>query len=478
MHHQLRLALICFGLASLLLVGCASGADVSKPTAATGPTAVAAPASQKLPPGKQSSPAVVSPPAPQAKPSTAGVGAAEAAVRKTYDALARKDRNAYLDSLEPAARNVTGATVSAALNIAAEMLLGASVDFQDISFRDMKYTTKQSFGSWVVVEVTGYVRNVQLATESPIDAVEVARRLGETWYTSTPALFASSPEGKSYAAELERRAMVGRKLVKVVKSEPMQSDDKDVWWPVTIENGDTTPHKVKVSLLNAETGAPMIAQNGSAMSMSGNIVEVRPLGTAVVKPGTFKTFLPQWPTEVRAVVASVDGKLPLMPEEIWPMITVDRAVPARTRRYESEGFGATWFQNQVTCDLRINYTGLHVLGASFEFNGTRSRTERGDVKSQRFIWRFSGLLLPGGGRGSWRIGPLSTNEIPDKGAIAPFTTYKFNESQPLPRGETVEFTSLRLTIGGQDGNSFTSTREFPIEGFKATVPEVLEGRVR
>jgi hypothetical protein len=114
----------------------------AQPNAISNPPAPTATTAQK--PG--ATPAAAKP----SGPTIVDRSGAENAVRKTYESLASKDRNAYIDSVDPQARS-TG-SIAAYLTFATQLLIGAKVDFEDISLRDMTYTAMQNNGTWALIK--------------------------------------------------------------------------------------------------------------------------------------------------------------------------------------------------------------------------------------------------------------------------------------------------------------------------------------
>lgn len=135
---------------------------------------------------------------------------AQDAVCRAHELLAKNEMNSYIDMIDPEARSEpSGIQV---LNLFVQGITGLKVDLTNISFRDLSCTTLQSNGEWALVRVAGFVRNLQLATETPIDGIEAAHNIDGKWFISSKSAFerAASEADAQTKAAAEAAAAVER----------------------------------------------------------------------------------------------------------------------------------------------------------------------------------------------------------------------------------------------------------------------------
>jgi hypothetical protein len=410
---------------------------------------------------------------------------AEAAIRRTYDALTAKDHNAYIDSIDPQVRNQP--SLGPLLTLGTQLLTGATVDFENIAFRDMQYQTTSGDPSWAVVHVTGFIRNLQFEVEDPVDALEVAHQVQGKWYTSTIAAYGQSPEGRADAAVLDRRDAARRQLVRVTKIEPPQSDTKEIWWPTTIYNGDLYPHQAHVAIVglrqHAQPELPAFNDDIAHPNFDENFT-VAPRTATVVKPAI---QLSAWDSNGRgnwdpaskesatSYLAAVDGYSTLDPSVVWSQVSIssDQGIPSLTPAPSGNLYNAS-----VSCDnVSLNYSGDVFIAVKVDLKGTITHTIRGDKSTEQFSYTYGST--PSGLASTVQLGAILA---PQQGVLV--FGYNFLGRSLVPPmsvstmghfggGDTLDITKAIVTLGLNvpKENSANLSQEFPIAGCSIAAPQ-------
>lgn len=112
----------------------------------------------------------------------------EGAVKKILVAIENQNANQYLDALDPGLRNEPNFLFQNALARGIQSYLGLDKvgDLNQVSFRDLQFSTLDSDGKNAHVSVSGKVRNITLAVEYDLEGSFFTRRISGSWYVSSP----------------------------------------------------------------------------------------------------------------------------------------------------------------------------------------------------------------------------------------------------------------------------------------------------
>lgn len=285
--------------------------------------------------------------------------------------------------------------------------------------------------------------------------------------------------------DLDKGAVLGveAKLAVAIKQVGIRGEDQaEYWWPITLENNTPQPHKVAVRLKPQPT-----------FQYRPEEFTVSPFEDTVVKIGLSKYCDPtadntEWCTRSSAEnlrrfppdtifrgryqtgevnidfvqktgveIYTVDGQSIKNPEIWWKTIMI-----ATTGK-------ASFEKGIMICEVSTQYTGGDYLRFTAEFNGIYKRVDRGDERSSRISWSYTGELVPG-------KGIVGRTREPRESIFPPLATWVFIQSlgsqgrgdigvgrggYNLVEGEVLDFTEAVVTL--TDG-ALKTTKPFPIQG--------------
>jgi hypothetical protein len=404
------LALVGATLLLPLLVACAPAGATAGPRTAAGGAAEDAP------------PTVARP----ARPQNPGPRGAEAALRRTFEALAAGRRPAYLATLDPDVRDERLAAT--ALTFATQGLLGAGgAGLPRLTLRDLRYAaTVDDTGdlgdgvTWARVRVTGVVGNPVLGVEQAIDAVEVARRAEGVWFTTVLGAyraseagqaFSESAEGERLAAAREEAAARGRRFVSVQGAGGPRSEGRRTSWPVTLSNPDALPHTVTLQLrglkdadghdlLDAPDRLAPVVERGLEQRFHLaplSRVDVRPAIESALLADLLRRHPSNTPEGIEPVIYTVDGAPPETPEEVAARIRLSAEAQEGGPRLAE--YGGVRYLDSLACRIRLHNDDrighrLEELELSYT---TVERRPDGGLSVHHRARALADLLIPAGG---------------------------------------------------------------------------------
>jgi hypothetical protein len=402
-------ALLCAPLLFPLLVACGSAG--SRAPGDSGP--VTAPSPQEERP---------------ARPQDDGPRGAEAAVRRTYEALAGGRRAVYFATLDPDVR--AERLAGAALTFATQGLLrGGAPDRPRYELRDVRYAAtvdpadpddEDGGAGWARVRVTGVVANPALGVEQTVDAVEVVRRVDGVWFTSLPLaytqseagqVFAQSAEGERLAAAREAAASRGRRLLSIESVEAARPEGRQTAWAVTLRNPDASPHTLTLQLrgLNGADGRELLdAQAGLTPAVERALVHrfhLAPLSRATVRPAVdsalLASLLRRHPANalegIEPVIYTVDGAPPESPEEVAARIGLTTEGVGDAPRIAE--YGGVPYLDSFSCRITLHNAGrigYRLEDVELAYTTVQRRADGGLVVRHR-TQALEDILIPAGG---------------------------------------------------------------------------------
>ncbi len=165
----------------------------------------------------------------------------EGAVRAMLNTIEQQDANRYLDAIDPMLRAEPNYFFKDALIKGIQSYLGLQGvgDLSRVAFREVELKTRSSSDNLAVVDASGKVRNLAVATETAFAGEFYVRRVDGIWYVSDPGTVAPStveaPQGAvwklipiSIEAEPRANGFLGYHVVLMLENQGSKGERAEI----------------------------------------------------------------------------------------------------------------------------------------------------------------------------------------------------------------------------------------------------------